>query len=116
MGFYAAKTRAASALTAARLTMPIGSKSPPRRSPGMGISSRHYLFADDGLYRLSHRMRSGLARGRDALPQYAGTRQKVASVIVQNENGKPTRILEASGSYYANGKVDVEVVRHAVRK
>jgi hypothetical protein len=85
----------------------------------MGLSTRHYLFADDGLYRLSHRVMSGLDRGEYALPQYAGTRQRVASVTLQNENRTPVKILEASGSYYsfdANGNVDREALQHKVRQ
>jgi hypothetical protein len=66
----------------------------------MGLSSRHYLFADDGLYRLSNRVMSGLA-GEYTLPQYAATNQKVAIVVLQNEGKKPLKILEVHGRYYS---------------
>jgi hypothetical protein len=40
------------------------------------VAIRFYLFADDGLYRISHRLVTGLIRGTDAMPQYAGAKQK----------------------------------------
>jgi hypothetical protein len=45
----------------------------------MGLAARFYLFSDDGLQRISHRLMNGLARGKDAIPQYAGTKQKISS-------------------------------------
>ena len=62
----------------------------------MSLSSRHYLFADDGLYRLSHRVTSGLVSG-ESLPQYAGTKQRVAIIVLRNEGKKPAKILEVQG-------------------
>ena len=59
----------------------------------MGLAVRFYLFSDDGLLRISHRVMEGLARGKDAMPQYAGTKQKVANVLIEMENGKPVRPL-----------------------
>ena len=41
----------------------------------------------------------GLAHGNDAMPQYAGTKQKAADVIVEVENGKPVRIAKADGNF-----------------
>ena len=41
----------------------------------------------------------GLAHGNDAMPQYAGTKQKAADVIVEVENGKPVRIARADGNF-----------------
>ncbi len=41
----------------------------------------------------------GLVRGEDALPQYAGTTQKLAEVILNNEDGHPIEITSARGSY-----------------
>jgi hypothetical protein len=66
----------------------------------MGLSTRHYLFADDGLYRMSHRVTSGLLSGELLLPQYAGTGQKVAVIVLQSERKKPAKILESHGRYY----------------
>jgi len=41
----------------------------------------------------------GLAHGNDAMPQYAGTKQKAADVTVEVENGKPVRIAKADGNF-----------------
>ncbi|MHC4042191.1 hypothetical protein [Bradyrhizobium sp. 23AC] len=43
----------------------------------MGLSIRFYLLAEDGLQSISQRVMMGLIRGKDAMPQYAGTKQKV---------------------------------------
>ncbi|UVK39931.1 hypothetical protein LHFGNBLO_001346 [Mesorhizobium sp. AR10] len=65
------------------------------------MSSRHYLFPDDGEpLRLSRRLAEGMVFGKDALPQYAGTRQKVASVVLEIDGTKAQRILSAHGSYW----------------
>jgi hypothetical protein len=65
----------------------------------MALAVRFYLFAEDGLQRISHRLMEGLAHGKDAIPQYSGTRQKVANVIVEMDAGKPVRIEKADGSF-----------------
>lgn len=65
----------------------------------MSLSIRVYLFAEDGLQSISQRVMMGLIRGKDAMPQYAGTRQKVAEVILENEGRKPIRIERVQGSY-----------------
>jgi hypothetical protein len=49
----------------------------------MGLAVRFYLFAEEGLQRISHRLMEGLAHGQDAMPQYAGTKQKAANVLVE---------------------------------
>jgi hypothetical protein len=75
----------------------------------MTITERHYLFADDGLRRLSKRVLEGLINGTDALPQYAGTKQRTAEVVLKNDDGLPVEILEARGSYLEfddAGKID----------
>jgi hypothetical protein len=41
----------------------------------MALSIRFYLFAEDGLKRISQRMMMALVHGKDAMPQYAGTKQ-----------------------------------------
>lgn len=63
------------------------------------ISFRHYLFAENGMQRLSRRVIDGLAHGKDAMPQYAGTRQKYAEVLVELEDGKPNKVLSSKGRY-----------------
>src|SRR5258705_11671051 len=65
----------------------------------MSLSVRFYLFADDGLQRISQRLMHGLALGNDAMLQYAGTKQKAADVIIEVENGKPIRIAKADGNF-----------------
>lgn len=79
----------------------------------MGLSIRFYLFAEDGLQAISQRVMMGLIRGKDAMPQYAGTRQKVADVILENEGKKPVRIERTQGSYLTfdeNGQVHKDLV------
>ena len=74
----------------------------------MGIGVRFYLFAEDGLQRISQRLMNGLASGKDAIPQLAGTKQKVANVILELDNAKPVRIDRADGTYLTfdkNGQV-----------
>lgn len=65
----------------------------------MSISVRFYLFTDRGLERVSQRVMDGLVQGQDAMPQFAGTKQKVAQVIIELEEGKPARITRADGSF-----------------
>jgi hypothetical protein len=65
----------------------------------MGLGMRFYLFAESGLLRISQRLMEGLAHGKDATPQFAGTRQKVANVLVQVADGKPIKIEKADGSF-----------------
>lgn len=79
----------------------------------MSLAVRFYLFADDALQRISHRLMEGLAQGKDAIPQYAGTKQKVANVLVEMNDGKPVRIGRADGSFLTfdeNGQVHKDLV------
>jgi hypothetical protein len=79
----------------------------------MTVSIRFYIFADDGLQRVSQRVMDGLAHGHDAMPQFAGTKQKIANVIVELEEGKPARITRADGLFLhfdAAGKVHESLV------
>ena len=80
----------------------------------MGISSRHYLFLEDGsLRRVPRRVLHGLPFGMDAIPEFAGTRQRQADVVLENEGGKPVRILDVRGSFWifdAEGKIDQGLV------
>lgn len=80
----------------------------------MSISVRHYLFAEDGLQRMSRRLIEGLIHGQDAMPQYAGTKQKSAEVVLECEDGKPVRIAEAHGTFLIFDK-DGEVHESLVR-
>jgi hypothetical protein len=65
----------------------------------MSISLRLFLFAPDGLKRISHRLMSGLTDGRDALPQYAGKKLKLAQVVVHLADGRPSEIARIYGTY-----------------
>ncbi|MET4315897.1 hypothetical protein [Bradyrhizobium sp. RT4b] len=74
----------------------------------MASSLRFYLFAEDGLKRISQRVMMALVHAQDAMPQYAGTKQKVANVILEMDNGKPLRIERVEGSFLTfdeNGQV-----------
>ena len=74
----------------------------------MTATLRFYLFADDGLRRLSKRVMDGLIQGTDALPQYAGTKQRIAAVTLKNEDSHPIEIVAAEGSllhFDASGQV-----------
>jgi hypothetical protein len=45
----------------------------------VAVSIRFYILAPDGLQRISHRLMEGLCHGEDAMPQFANTKQKVAT-------------------------------------
>lgn len=75
----------------------------------MGITSRAYIVSENGIKRVPRDVLQGLVFGQDALPEYAGTTQRAVCVILDNEDGKPLRILEAQGSYWvfnAAGRID----------
>jgi hypothetical protein len=65
----------------------------------MSISIRFYIFAPDGLQRISQRVMNGLCHGKDAMPQFANTKQKIANAIIELADGKPTRVLEIEGTF-----------------
>lgn len=66
------------------------------------MSFRHYLFPDDAEpWRLSHRLVEGMVTGTDALPQLAGTRQRVASVWLETDGKTPVRILRTEASVWS---------------
>ena len=50
--------------------------------------------------------------GRDAIPEFADTRQRVATVLVESEDGKPLRILDSRGliwTFNAEGRIDYDL-------
>jgi hypothetical protein len=56
----------------------------------------------------------GLCHGEDAMPRFADTKQKVANVTVEVEDGKPARIVNATGTYLhfdSKGKVHESLQR-----
>lgn len=80
----------------------------------MSISVRFYLFTDEGMQRISQRVMEGLCHGKDAMPQFSDTKQRVANVVVELADGKPSRILETTGSYLQfdkDGKVHEWLMR-----
>jgi hypothetical protein len=66
----------------------------------MGLSSRYYLFAEDGVHRIAKRVVDGLVQGIDALPNYASTTQKAAAVTVENDAKGVARIINAVGQFW----------------
>jgi len=67
----------------------------------MAISVRYFVFEERGaLKHVPHRVSEGLHLGDDAIPEYAGTRQRVAEVVLDNEAGKPVRIRDARGRFW----------------
>jgi hypothetical protein len=66
----------------------------------MGHSVRFYLFTDDGVYRVAHRVVEGLVHGSDAIPKYAGSTQKAATIIVESDDDGIARIVEAVGEFW----------------
>lgn len=67
----------------------------------MALSVRYYLFPEgsDPL-RLSQRLVEGLTHGKDAMPQYADSTQRVLGAVVQNEDGKPIHIDRTYGTMW----------------
>lgn len=66
------------------------------------MSFRHYLFPDDAEpWRLSNRLVDGLVAGTDALPQLAGTRQRIAFVWLESDGKTPVRIVRTETSVWA---------------
>lgn len=84
----------------------------------MAITVRSYIVGENGTLRfVSRRVGVGIHLGEDAIPEFAGTRQKALEVIIENENGKPVRIIDAKGVYWHfdnQGRIDQEdLQRHA---
>ncbi|KAB1071167.1 hypothetical protein [Methylobacterium planeticum] len=66
----------------------------------MAISVRYYVFEEAGpLRHVPRRVSDGLYAGEDTIPAYASTQQRIAEVIVENEDGKPARLFDARGRY-----------------
>ena len=80
----------------------------------MALSFRHYLFQDDGsLRRVPRRIADELPSGGDAVPEFAGTSQKVLEVLVESEDRRPARILDARGIIWTfddEGRVDEHLI------
>jgi hypothetical protein len=67
----------------------------------VGLSLRFYLFPEGARpLRISQRLLQGLVDGTDRVPEYAGTRQKVLEAVLESDDGKPVRIVDANGGYW----------------
>ena len=76
----------------------------------MALTSRCYLFEDGGaIKRIPRRVLEGLVFGKDAMPEYASSVQRIATAIIENETGKPIKIVDAWGEFFTfneEGKID----------
>ena len=61
----------------------------------MAISIRYYLLLDGGSLR---RIANELPFGRDAIPEFAGTRQRTADVVLELQDAKPVRIVDPAAA------------------
>lgn len=67
----------------------------------MGYTVRHYLFPEGASpLRLPKELVERLSRAEDFLPDYAGTRQKVLEIVVDNVDGKPDQIVANRGAIW----------------
>lgn len=84
----------------------------------MALSVRLYLIEEDGtIKRIPRRVADKMTSGDDAIPAYAGTRQRVLEVIVDNEGGKAQAIIKTIGYFLdfdAQGRVH-EGLRESLR-
>jgi hypothetical protein len=72
----------------------------PRHRSKMALAFRYYLFPESVPQRLSKKLLEGLIRGRERMPQFAGTKQRTAEIILELEDRRPIRIVRATGSYF----------------
>lgn len=76
----------------------------------MARTVRYYLFDQDGaIKRIPRRLADGLTFGKDAVPAYADSRQRVLEVIIENDAGQPQKIDHANGYYFefdSEGRID----------
>jgi len=62
----------------------------------MAITTRCYLFEEGGsVRRIPRRVVEGLIFGNDAMPEYANSVQRIGTAVIENENGKPLRIVDS---------------------
>lgn len=67
----------------------------------MGFTVRYYLFPEQAApLRLPKELVERLIRANDFLPDYAGTRQKVLEVVLNNVDGKPDQIISNRGAIW----------------
>lgn len=59
----------------------------------MSIGFRHFIFEDDGtMLLLPQRVSDGLVKGTDRLPQFAGRKMRMVTVILALDEGEPQKI------------------------
>jgi hypothetical protein len=79
----------------------------------MARTVRCYLFEDgENVKRIPRRVVDAMVFGNDALPEYVNTTQRVAEIVIENEQGKALEIVKANGvlwSFDENGKIDEEL-------
>jgi hypothetical protein len=76
------------------------------------ISFRYYLWSAEGLLRITQRLHRNLFDRTAALPQYAGTKQKIVEVLIQRLTSRDYSI-SARGIVYpfdAKGFLDVKAL------
>jgi hypothetical protein len=66
----------------------------------MGYSVRFYLFTEEGIFRIAQRVVEGLVHGSDAIPKYAGSTQKAATITVESNDEGVAGIVEAVGEFW----------------
>jgi hypothetical protein len=85
-------------------------------SPSSAITIRYYLWADDGPWRLTHHLMQDVVSKKIALPQYAGTKQRIVEAFICKVGGHSV-LIEARGSFCffdARGHFDVSSKAEAV--
>ena len=49
---------------------------------------------------MPRRIFDGLTFGHDGMPEFAGTKQRIAEALIENEGQKPVRSPDVRGSYW----------------
>jgi len=66
----------------------------------MGRTVRCFVFEKNGLRHMTRRMMEGLHVRGEALPEYAGTTQRMVHVFIEHVDRRPAKIIEARGYNY----------------
>ncbi|HEV7254076.1 MAG TPA: hypothetical protein VGN97_13405 [Mesorhizobium sp.] len=67
----------------------------------MSITARYYLFPGEGEpLRIPQRVAEGLTFRDEALPQYANSRVKVLSAVLDCQDGDPQKLVRAEGAVW----------------
>ena len=80
----------------------------------MSLSFRFYAFPDDGsLRRIPKRIANDLGITDEAIPELACARQRIAQVILEVEDSRPARIIDARGFFWQFDAEGTPRGRHA---